>query len=328
MTSLTSTGVPASAQDGAGGSARAASTRFGTKDPARRKKLNTSGGNAPYFFIAPFYVLYALFMIVPVFAAIYLSLTEWVGLGTPNWIGFENYANLIRDTSFGTALGNTLIYTIVGVFIVVPCSLLIAQGLNARGLKWRDLFRLTFFIPMVLSPIVIALIYSLIFDRNYGLLNSLIQAVFGVGGIDWLGDPTLAKGAIGFVLLWRTVGYLTIFFLAALQAVPTEQYEAAELDGAGVLAKFRNVTLPAIRPVTAFVVVTSFISAAQIFDEPFLLTKGGPGEATLSVSMFIYRAAFERQQFGYAAAAGVVLFIIVFGVSQILNRALAIGRTS
>lgn len=323
MTSLTSAGAPASAQDGRGGSARPASS-----NPSRRKKLNTSGGNAPYFFIAPFYVLYALFMIIPIFAAVYLSLTEWVGLGTPNWIGFENYWNLIRDTSFGTALGNTLIYTIVGVFIVVPCALLIAQGLNARGLKWRDLFRLTFFIPMVLSPIVIALIYSLIFDRNYGLLNALIQAVFGVGNIDWLGDPTLAKGAIGFVLLWRTVGYLTIFFLAALQAVPTEQYEAAELDGAGVLAKFRNVTLPAIRPVTAFVVVTSFISAAQIFDEPFLLTKGGPGEATLSVSMFIYRAAFERQQFGYAAAAGVVLFIIVFGVSQILNRALAIGRTS
>jgi multiple sugar transport system permease protein len=323
MTSLTSAGAPASAQDGRGGSARTASG-----NPSRRKKLNTSGGNAPYFFIAPFYVLYALFMIIPIFAAVYLSLTEWVGLGTPNWIGFENYWNLIRDTSFGTALGNTLVYTIVGVFIVVPCALLIAQGLNARGLKWRDLFRLTFFIPMVLSPIVIALIYSLIFDRNYGLLNALIQAVFGVGDIDWLGDPTLAKGAIGFVLLWRTVGYLTIFFLAALQAVPTEQYEAAELDGAGVLAKFRNVTLPAIRPVTAFVVVTSFISAAQIFDEPFLLTKGGPGEATLSVSMFIYRAAFERQQFGYAAAAGVVLFVIVFGVSQILNRALAIGRTS
>jgi ABC-type sugar transport system permease subunit len=326
MTSLTtSTGAPASAQDGSGGSNFA---RFRTRNGVKRRRLNTSGGIAPYVFIAPFYVLYGLFMIVPVGTAIYLSLTEWVGLGSPTWIGFGNYLNLVRDTSFGTALVNTLIYTIIGVFIVVPCSLLIAQGLNARGLKARDLFRITFFIPMVLSPIVIALIYSLIFDRSYGLLNSVIQAVFGVANIDWLGDPTLAKLAIGFVLLWRTVGYLTIFFLAALQAVPQELYEAAELDGAGVITKFRNVTLPAIRPVTAFVIVTSFISAAQLFDEPYLLTKGGPGEATLSVSMFIYRAAFERQQFGYAAAAGVVLFVIVFGVSQILNRALAIGRTS
>ncbi|QHC68129.1 ABC transporter permease subunit [Rathayibacter sp. VKM Ac-2759] len=322
MSALTTAGPPASAQDGRGGSPLDAARA------TKRKRLNTSGGSAPYLFIAPFYVLYALFMIVPVGAAVFLSLTEWVGLGSPEFVGLANYGNLISDTSFGVALVNTLIYTLIAVFVIVPCSLLIAQGLNARGLKARDLFRLTFFIPMVLSPIVIALIYSLIFDRSYGLLNSLIRAVVGVGDIDWLGDPTLAKVAIGFVLLWRTVGYLTIFFLAALQAVPPELYEAAELDGAGVLGKFRNVTLPAIRPVTAFVVVTSFISAAQLFDEPYLLTRGGPGEATLSVSMFIYRAAFERQQFGYAAAAGVVLFVVVFAVSQILNRALAIGRTS
>jgi multiple sugar transport system permease protein len=321
MSTFTTAGAPASAQDGRGGSPLAA------RD-TKRKRLNTSGGNAPYLFIAPFYVLYALFMIVPVGAAIYLSLTEWVGLGSPAFIGLGNYADLLGDTSFGVALVNTLIYTLIAVFVIVPCSLMIAQGLNARGLKARDLFRLTFFIPMVLSPIVIALIYSLIFDRSYGLLNSLLRALFGLGDIDWLGDPTLAKVAIGFVLLWRTVGYLTIFFLAALQAVPKELYEAAELDGAGTLARFRTVTLPAIRPVTAFVVVTSFISAAQLFDEPYLLTRGGPGEATLSVSMFIYRAAFERQQFGYAAAAGVVLFVLVFAVSQILNRALAIGRTS
>lgn len=321
MTSLTSAGIPASAQGGTGGSSRTATTE-------KRRPLNTSGGRAPYLFIAPFYLLYVLFMIVPVGAAIYLSLTSWVGLGAPEFVGLANYGNLFTDTSFGTALINTLIYTLIAVFIIVPCSLLIAQGLNARGLKFRDVFRLTFFIPMVLSPIVIALIYSLVFDKSYGLLNALLQALFGFGDIDWLGDPTLAKFAIGFVLLWRTVGYLTIFFLAALQAVPQELYEAAELDGASVIGKFRNVTLPAIRPVTAFVIVTSFISAAQLFDEPYLLTRGGPGEATLSVSMFIYRAAFERQQFGYAAAAGVVLFVIVFAVSQILNRALAIGRTS
>lgn len=318
MTSLTTAGRPVSAQ-------KHGAPQHG---PRRRRRLAAAGGTAPYLFIAPFYVLYALFMIVPVGAAIYLSLTEWVGLGSPELIGVANYLSLVNDTSFHAALANTLVYTIVAVFVIVPCSLLIAQGLNARGLVWRDLFRLTFFIPMVLSPIVIALIYSLIFDRSYGLLNSLLQAVFGMGGIDWLGDPTLAKLAISFVLLWRTVGYLTIFFLAALQAVPPELYEAAELDGAGVLSRFRNVTLPAIRPVTAFVVVTSFISAAQLFDEPYLLTRGGPGEATLSVSMFIYRAAFERQQFGYAAAAGVVLFAVVFAVSQLLNRAFSIGRTS
>lgn len=285
-------------------------------------------GAAPYLFIAPFYVLYALFMIVPVIAAVVLSTTEWVGLGLPTFVGVRNYVNLAQDTSFGTALINSGIYTAIAVLIVVPASLLVAQALNARGLKLRDLFRVAFFIPMVLSPIVIALIFSLILDRDYGLLNSLLRAVFGMPNIDWLGDGVIARFAIGFVLLWRTVGYLTIFFLAALQNVPRELYEAASLDGAGPVRSFFTVTLPAIRPVSSFVIVTSFINAAQIFDEPFLLTKGGPGESTLSVAMFIYRAAFERQQFGYAAAAGVVLFAIVFAVSQGLNRALGIGRDS
>lgn len=285
-------------------------------------------GATPYLFIAPFYVLYALFMIVPVIAAVVLSTTEWVGLGLPTFVGVRNYVNLAQDTSFGTALINSGIYTAIAVLIVVPASLLVAQALNARGLKLRDLFRVAFFIPMVLSPIVIALIFSLILDRDYGLLNSLLRAVFGMPNIDWLGDGVIARFAIGFVLLWRTVGYLTIFFLAALQNVPRELYEAASLDGAGPVRSFFTVTLPAIRPVSSFVIVTSFINAAQIFDEPFLLTKGGPGESTLSVAMFIYRAAFERQQFGYAAAAGVVLFAIVFAVSQGLNRALGIGRDS
>lgn len=286
------------------------------------------GGAAPYLFIAPFYLLYGLFMIVPIAAAVGLSLTEWVGLGTPNFVGLRNYVDLAGDTSFGGALFNSTIYTAVAVFIVVPASLLVAQALNARNLRLREVFRVAYFVPMVLSPIVIALIYSLIFDRDYGLLNASLQALFGLPHIDWLGNPTIARGAIGFVLLWRTVGYLTIFFLAALQNVPGELYEAAALDGAGPVRSFFTVTLPAIRPVTAFVVVTSFISAAQLFDEPYLLTKGGPGEATLSVAMFIYRAAFERQQFGYAAAAGVVLFVTVFIISQGLNRLLGIGRES
>lgn len=296
--------------------------------PSGRRRQPLRGGAAPYAFIAPFYILYVFFMIIPIGAAIYLSFTEWVGLGTPQFVGARNYVNLASDSSFATALANSLFYTLVAVLVVVPCALLIAQALNTKGLKFRDLFRVAFFVPMVLSPIVIALIYSLIFDRDYGLLNATLEALFGLPNVNWLGNPTIAKGAIGFVLLWRTVGYLTIFFLAALQNVPSEQYEAAALDGAGRIRTFLAVTVPGIKPISAFVIVTSFIGAAQLFDEPYLLTQGGPGEATISVAMFIYRAAFERQQFGYAAAAGVVLFAIVFAVSQGLNRLLGIGRDS
>lgn len=283
---------------------------------------------APYLFIAPFYVLYVLFMIVPVLAALYLSLTSWVGLGTPEFVGLRNYAGLVTDSSFWTAAANAGLYVLVAVLVIVPASLLIAQALNARGLRLRDLFRVAYFVPMVISPIVVALIFSMMLDTEYGLVNSILNALFGLPGVDWLTDPSWARASVSFVLLWRWVGYLTIFFLAGLQAVPRELYEAAELDGAGAVRKFTTVTLPAIKPVSAFVIVTSFISAAQLFDEPYLLTRGGPGESTLSVAMFIYRAAFERQQFGYAAAAGVVLFVIVFAVSQLLNRALQIGRAS
>ncbi len=293
-----------------------------SRPPGRRRQL------APYAFIAPFYVLYGLFMIVPILVAIYLSMTEWVGLGTPEYVGLDNFSHLASDTSFHKALTNSLIFVLVSVFLVVPAALLIAQALNVRGLRARDLFRVTFFIPMVLSPIVISLVYSLLLDREYGVVNSVLRALFGTGDVDWLGDPTMAKVSVSFVLLWRWVGYLTIFFLAALQAVPRELYESADIDGAGMLRKFTTVTLPSIQPVTAFVVVTSFIGAAQLFDEPYLVTGGGPGEETLTVAMFVYRAAFERQQFGYAAAAGLVLFVIVFGVSQVLNRLLSIGRIS
>ncbi|WP_425825636.1 carbohydrate ABC transporter permease [Streptomyces fractus] len=280
----------------------------------------------PYLFIAPFYVLYVLFMLVPIAVALWLSLCEWVGLGAPHWVGLRNYQHLLTDASFQRALGNTGVYVLVSLLIIVPGALFVAQAINARGVRARDLWRTAYFVPIVVSPIVVALIFGLIFDRQFGLLNSMLRSLFGTGSVDWLGDPVLSKVAISLVMVWRWSGYLTIFFLAGLQNVPRELYEAASIDGAGPVRTFMTVTLPALRPVTAFVAVTSFIGAAQIFDEPYLLTGGGPAEATLSVAMFIYRAAFERQQFGYAAAAGVVLFVVVFTLSRLFNRLLGIGR--
>lgn len=294
-------------------------------DPARRAGRSW----APYLFISPFYLLYVLFMLVPVAVSLWLSLTEWVGLGTPHWVGLRNYRLLATDISFHRALVNTAVFVLVAVGIVVPLALLIAQALNTRGLRVRDLWRTAYFVPVVVvSPILVALIFGLVFDRQFGLANSVLRALFGTGGVDWLGDPGLAKVSIALVMLWRWTGYLTVFFLAGLQNVPRELYEAAALDGAGRLRTFTTVTLPALKPVTAFVIVTSFIGAAQIFEEPYLLTGGGPAESTLSVTMFIYRAAFQRQQFGYAAAAAVVLFVLVFGLSQLVNRLLGIGRAS
>ncbi|WP_318843119.1 sugar ABC transporter permease [Myceligenerans pegani] len=282
---------------------------------------------APYAFISPFFLLFATFMLVPVGAGIYLSLTDWAGLGEPDFIGLANYSRLLGDASFGAALGNTAFYTLFAIAVVLPVSLLIAVGLDARGLKLRDFFRLVYFMPVVLAPIIIALIFGLIFDGQYGLLNAVLEALFGFGGVSWLTDPMWARVVVVVLVLWRWTGYLTIFFLAGLQAIPRELHEAAELDGAGVVRRFFSVTLPQLRPVTAFVAVTMLVNTAQIFEEPFLLTQGGPGEATLSVSMFVYRAGFQRQELGYAAAAGVVMFVIVFVLGRIGTRAFGVGRT-
>ncbi len=281
---------------------------------------------APYAFISPFFVLFGLFMAVPILVGLYLSCTEWAGLGTPKWVGPRNYTDLLTDASFWTSMGNTAVYVVFTLLVVVPAALLVAQALNARGLRGRDVFRLAFFMPVVLSPIVITLVFGLFFDTGFGIVNGALKAVFGFGGIDWTGDPVWAKVTVVILVLWRWTGYLTVFFLAGLQNVPRELYQAAAIDGAGPVRRFTSVTLPALKPVTAFIAVTVLVSTAQIFDEPFLLTQGGPGESTLSVAMFVYRAGFQRQQLGYAAAAGVVLFLVVVALGLLANRLLGVGR--
>ncbi|GAA1571658.1 sugar ABC transporter permease [Kribbella hippodromi] len=294
--------------------------------PRRRQPLRLR--LAPYVFISPFYLLFLIFLLVPILVGLYLSFTEWAGLGTPEMVGLANYRRLFGDDQFYLSLRNTLFFVLVAMVVVVPLALMVAQALNTRGLRGRDLFRVVYFTPIVLSPIVIVLVFQLFFDKNFGLLNAVLQAVLGSGGIDWLGDPWWARVSVAILIVWRWTGYLVIFFLAGLQGVPRELHEAAEIDGAGPVKRFLYVTLPALKPVTAFIVVTSLVGTAQIFDEPYLLTGGGPNFATLTVGIFIYRAAFQRQELGYAAAAGVVLFVVVFVIGQVANRLLGVGRNA
>jgi multiple sugar transport system permease protein len=203
----------------------------------------------------------------------------------------------------------------------------VATALNMKGLRGKDFFRLAFFVPVVLSPVIVAILFNIILDKQFGLLNAFLRGVLGIGPIDFLGSPTWSKVAIMIVMLWRWTGYLVIYFLAGLNNIPTELYEAADLDGAGPVSKFRHVSVPMLRPITAFVVITIFIALAQVFEEPFILTGGGPGQSSTSVAEFIYNQAFQQQAFGYAAAAGVVLFLAVFVVTQFLARFYKVGVT-
>lgn len=297
-----------------------------TVGSSRRRPRLTKTDATPYIFISPFYALYILFMVVPIAAGIYLSLTDWAGLGTPEFVGLSNYKTLLSDERFQASLMNTGIFTAFALVVVLPASLLIATALNVRGIRFRDFFRTLYFLPVVLSPVIVALVFGLIFDGTSGLFNVTLNALVGLPGIPWLTDGFWTKVVVVILVLWRWTGYLTIFFLAGLQAIPEEQYEAAELDGAGAVRRFRSVTLPNLRPVTSFIFVTMLVATAQIFEEPFILTNGGPGDATLSVSMFIYQAAFNQQRLGYAAAAGVVLFVIVFVLGRFFNWLLRVGK--
>lgn len=282
---------------------------------------------APYLFISPFFILFGLFWILPIGAGVYLSLTEWAGLGSPQFVGLANYFRLFDDPVFHISLLNTGLYTLGALVLVVPAALGIAVALNTRGLKLKDLFRTIYFLPVVLSPIIIALIFGLIFDGEYGLFNALLQAVFGYAGIDWLTDPLWARVVVIILVLWRWTGFLTIFFLAGLQAIPKDLYEAAEIDGAGPFRRFWYVTMPQLKPVTAFIATTMLFNTAQIFEEPFLLTEGGPGNSTVSVAMFVYQVGFRQQELGYASAAGVVMFLIVALLGLMAARLFGVGRS-
>lgn len=303
--------------------------------PTSRRRPSRSRGAAqwrhwaaPYLFISPFFVLFIAFLLGPILIGAYLSFTQWAGFGSPEPVGLANYERLFGDSQFYLSLLNTVFFVLVSLLVIVPTALLVAQALHTRNLRGRDIFRVIYFTPIVLSPIVVVLVFQLFFDQNFGLINATLSAVFGLGGIDWLGDPWWARISVAILVAWRWTGYLVIFFLAGLNGVPRDLHEAAEIDGAGPVMRFRMITLPALKPVTAFVLVTSMVGTAQLFDEPYLLTQGGPNNATLTAALFIYRAGFQRQEIGYASAAGVVLFVVVFALGQIANRLLGVGRSS
>ncbi|SEE89246.1 carbohydrate ABC transporter permease [Ruania alba] len=294
----------------------------------RRRRKWTRTRLAPYVFIAPFYLVFAAFIAGPGLFAVHLSLHSWAGIGTPSWVGLENYATLLRSDDFRAAAANTGWYVAGALLLVIPIALVLAALLNSRGVRWRGFFRTSFFLPVVLSPVIVALLFNILFDTQTGLVNSILSAVLGLPPVGWLDAPVLARLTIIIILIWRYSGYLMIFFLAGLQNIPRELYEASSIDGASPVRQFFSVTIPMLRPVTAFVVVIVLTGTAQIFEEPYILTDGGPGNASISLTMFIYRAAFVRQQFGLAAAAGVLLFITVFAASRVIASAFGVGRES
>ena len=278
----------------------------------------------PYLFVTPAMLLLVAFGIFPILVAAVISTTDmnissFVRPQNIKFIGLENYVTLFNDPKFWQALWNTGGFAVLGVPAIVVLSLAVALLLNRSGNGFFQTLRSFYFIPAITAIVAVSLIWGYLYNTQFGFFNYVLSLV-GIPEVQWLSDPILSKFSVGFVAVWRGMGLNTIIFLAALQGVPKEYLEAASIDGAGEWRKTFMITLPLLRFAIFFVSVTTTISWLQFFDEPFVLTDGGPLGATTSVSIFLYKEGFRLNQFGYASAGSLVLFAIIAVITVIQLR--------
>ncbi|MGC4153356.1 MAG: sugar ABC transporter permease [Propionicimonas sp.] len=280
---------------------------------------------APYAFVSPAMLLLIGFGVLPILVAFVVSLTDMNLAGLGNWsritfIGWENYTALFADRQFWQAMLNTLIFVVLGVPTVILVSLGIALALNRSQGRFFRTLRSFYFVPAITAIVAVALVWGYLFNTQFGLFNYLLSVV-GLPPVPWLSDPVVVKFSVVWVAVWRGLGLNIIIFLAALQGVPKEYLEAAALDGASEFRRTVSIVIPLLRFAIVFVAITTTIAWLQFFDEPFVLTKGGPLGASTSISLFLYQKGFSASQFGYASAGTVVLFVIIAAVTLLQLRA-------
>jgi len=296
----------------------------GTESPRpslrrRRSKLRARNTLLGWSFILPNFIGFGALTLVPIIVLFYMSMTNWNVFGKADFVGIANFQRLFGDGSFKIAVWNTLYYSVLHIPLTFVVALGLALVLNSK-LRGVAFFRTAAFFPYITSIVAIAVVWNLLFSPDYGPINEFLRALGISSPPGWLTSSDWAMPAVVIVSTWRDMGYYMILFLAGLQTVPRELHEAARMDGANVIQRFFNVTLPALRPTTFFVTVMLTINSFKIFDLILVMTDGGPGQATLVLSQFIYRKGFEESQFGYASAASVALFFmcIVVTVAQFL----------
>jgi multiple sugar transport system permease protein len=263
-------------------------------------------------------VIFFAFTLLPVAIALYLSFTDYDVFTKMNWIGAANYQDVFDDEFFWRALWNTLTYTVWSIPAAMAIGLGLALLLNQK-LRGLGLYRTVYYVPVVTSMVAVAMIWVQLFDPLYGVLSNAVEAI-GITGIDWLGDPRLAMPSIIAVSVWKVIGWNMLIYLAGLQGIPEYLKEAAAIDGANRWQTFSRITLPLLQPTTFFIFVTSLIGAFQVFDVVYVMTGGGPANATTTLVHQIYNAAFKALDMGYAAAMSFVLFGIVLVVSLVSLR--------
>ncbi len=273
----------------------------------------------------PFCLLFLAFTAWPVLQSLFMSFTDTKSkdLRHPfsvNIIGLDNYTKALSDPIFLQAARNTAYFVVVGVPLTLGVALAAAVVLDRGITKFRGLFRLGFYTPVITSIVAVAVVWRFLLQENFGLINTVLGWV-GIGGPNWLGDPHWSMPALILMATWRNFGTAMIIFLAGLQAVPFMLHEAASIDGAGAWQRFRHITLPMLRPTMLFVSVTTAIGYLQFFEEPFVMTNGGPLNSTISMSMYTYKQ-FGFGNYGFASSVSYVIFIVIAIVTAVQFRLL------
>lgn len=290
---------------------------------------------SPYLFLLPFFLIYGMFNLFPALYSLMISFTKWDGVKEMQFVGLSNYIRLFtNDPMFGKALFNTILFLCIGMPLQVITGLLLAVLLKDLPDRVRSIFQLFNFLPYLTIPVSIGILFQVLFDWKYGVVNQLLQAAHIIEKpINWLGTPAGARSITILLAYWKYFGYMMVIFLAGLSTIPNELYEAAEMDGARWKDKFFHITLPLLRPILTFVVTTSIMGGFQFFDEPRLLFSGGtsnsalggPDRSVLTVIMYFYNVTFERFDYGYGAAIAYGLFAVIFVVSLLSMRAMTGG---
>jgi multiple sugar transport system permease protein len=279
---------------------------------------------AGWWFAAPALLVIAVFFFLPVVAAFLISLTDFdiyalADLANLRFVGIGNYLKLLQTPLFWNALGNTLYFVVAGVPLSIAASLGAALLLHSRLARFKPFFRTALFAPVVTTLVAVAVIWRYLLNTRYGLLNYALGGL-GIDPIDWLGDPHWAMPAIILFAVWKNFGYNMIIFLAGLQSIPEELYEAARIDGASVWRQFASVTLPMLSPVVMLVGILTIAGYFQLFAEPYVMTQGGPLQSTVSVLYFMYEEGFKWWNLGSASAVAFVLFLLIFAVTALQLR--------
>ena len=279
------------------------------------RSIESRQAQAAWWFLTPGLLLIGGFFVLPVIGGLVLSFTDFdvYAIGRPDvarWMGFENYRQVLSNPLFWRALGNTFVFVLVGGPLSVATSLAAALLVNAKAARAKGLFRTIYFMPVVTTLVAVAIVWRYLYHPTYGLMNHLLGKV-GIPAIDWLGDPHWAMPAIILLAVWKNFGYNMLIFIAGLQSIPDELYEASELDGAGAWERFVHITVPSLGPTFLFVGVMTMLGHFQLFSEPYVMTQGGPLKSTTTVVLLMYEEGFRWWRMGMAAAIAFVLFVIM-----------------